>query len=91
MEKKCSFDLKANSMGTLTDFSIAEKCPSEMSTFSRILLPRIFTFFFLKPLTKREGCHLFASRLVESSMLFLETMKVYRTGLPLVLIVPGGF
>ncbi|MDE3399575.1 MAG: hypothetical protein PWK00_00750, partial [Coxiella burnetii] len=29
--KKCSFDLKTNSMGTLTDFSIAEKCPSEMS------------------------------------------------------------
>lgn len=69
MEKKCSFDLKTNSMGMLTDFSIAEKCPSEMSTFSRILLPRIFTFFFLKAVDQKGGCHLFASRLVESSML----------------------
>ena len=46
---------------------------------------------FLKPLTKREGCHLFVSRLVEGSMLYLETMKVYRIGLPLVQIVPRGF
>ena len=77
-------------MGTLTDSSIAEKCPCAMSSFSQILLPRIFRFF-LKLLTRREECHLFASWLVEGSMFFLETMKVYKTGLPLVLIVPGGF